>query len=254
MSSTGYDRPCELILLALEEQGPLKSRELTDAAGLKKTQQVHYRYKEYLGPSEYGLVKKVSDPGRGGHTEWALTESGANYVKYNREELEKPATSTEAVEVAAELRNEVDDLKSQIESTQGTVGSNKSQIDDFKSRLDEISKKPENLHERIETLEDSVDDFVPREEVEYFVEQLEQDYVEAENAREERVEELESDITDLKDRMDSIESELRKYREFETLIEKIRKYRLERGAMDVQLDEFQERLDEFEEELDDSDD
>lgn len=177
MSEIDLHRDSERILLALDEQGDLSTRPLANHSGLKNTQQVHYRFDAELGPDAAGLIFKASDPGRGGHAKWALTDDGREFVDEHRDEMQQPATEEEAINAAVHLQDKIQSLEERVQSVEGTYGivqrqwkhldDNNRELKDTQKTLErqlgEVQGRLSKLEDQVEKIDDKFRDFFGEE-------------------------------------------------------------------------------------------
>jgi DNA repair exonuclease SbcCD ATPase subunit len=151
MTVSDLSRDSERILLALFEQGRMQTRELTDYADLDATQQVHYRYRNYLS-GEYGLVEK-HPPDSGKQAEWELTRVGHLWMQRVYDDIAVPQTPEEAVSVARTAMEKAESAEKATSTISGQFGQLDRSVSEalakFDSLASEVDKDLDEVDEEI---------------------------------------------------------------------------------------------------------
>lgn len=241
MTETAYSRDSERILLALFEQGPLLTRELVEEAGLDDTQQVHYRYSNYLGPDEYNLISKQSD-GRGGHAEWELTDAGEAWVEVKYDDIRIPQTEDEAAEVAAKAERIA-------KSAVGTANKTSQEFRAFEERITgAVGDARETIDKSYEALQEAEEDArrVARREVRAEIRNIEDDI----NTIEGALEELGSKHASHQENIDRLFEKTSELIETSANVENVTEILQRLSYVEGRLDDHDDRLDEMEDTTD----
>jgi len=226
MVESGLPREAERILLALDEQTRLTTREVVDEADLATTQSAHHYVSDYLDGERKLVLKHEPEPGK--QAEWEITHAGEMWVERLRDDIAIPQTPEEAVEVATKAKEKAASAEGTASTTIAKFEQHKLDIaSEFGSLQDDISK----IENKVARLD---------EEVRGDVAELRVDL----NELDERVQKIKNGMVDI---VDSVEER------FETE-RNITRSSLDKKAQDTDLIRAEFRIEDLEEESENQND
>ncbi|MBX0325642.1 hypothetical protein EGH21_21715 [Halomicroarcula sp. F13] len=246
MGDTDHHRKAERILLALDQQdGPVLTSDVVSAAGLNKTQQVHYRctggYHNAL--VDAGQVQKIA-PEPGGEAKWLITELGERWVKANYDDIKIPQTEEEAINVCQRALSTAKAAKSTAATVQGKFTPLKSEVHEALETIKEVQAETEEM---VESTEDRAQD-AAEEAALTAVQDLEEQIKSVKESKEEDLQDvkrtqrdLETDVGKLQEYVDEVK--VRVLKDFAT------EMRVDVEVNSGKISNLNDRVDELEEEI-----
>lgn len=141
------DRESQAILWLLKEEGNLTAPDLARRVGLDQSTQVHYRVKNYLGPTSLGLVAEDGTESRSGSipdaTVYTLTDDGQEFIRAHENRFTQFYT--------------MDELRDAINEAWENSKSAKSSIRRYGQKYARLMRKYEDLKEEVERMNISED-------------------------------------------------------------------------------------------------
>lgn len=154
MVSSDLDRKSKRVLEALfEYDGEAKVGEIADFTGMKSNN-IHYRVDEKLGPAGIVDTRKIETGGPMGEKVVSLTDDGSEIVGRIIDDDAEPTV----VEQVRELRAVVEDAHEDVQRFDGRVDHVEEQTSEAVDRVRAFEDRLERLESRFEAVDEVVED------------------------------------------------------------------------------------------------
>lgn len=200
---TPIDELSQTILQVIRDRGgSARARELRDRTSAESNEQIHYRYREYLGPPDENNPDRIGFLEQGDAEDvpgaanaariYELTDRGRDWLDDHTEDITDAVDAAKAVESLRRTRQTLDELAEQVDS--------------FEDRMDGWQKTMNRRSRRLSELSNRVDETTDvRDEAWNMAHSAEQD---VDQLRAD-LDDLRNEVSSLVDRVDGLETEMK---------------------------------------------